>query len=69
MDTKKITYTVSWTQRPEHWNIPNAIKILETARKKALELEQKNLEELSIRETNSLIERLTCKKKIQPNGS
>lgn len=62
MDTKKITYTISWTQHPEHWNIPNAIKILESARKKALELEQKNLEDLSIRETKSLIERLTCKK-------
>ena len=62
MDTKKITYTVSWTQHPENWSIPNAIKLLETARKKALELEQKRIEELSFKETQSLIERLTCKK-------
>lgn len=62
MDTKKITYTISWTQHPKNWNIPNAIKLLESARQQALELEQKNLEELSIRETKSLIERLTCKK-------
>lgn len=62
MDTKKITYTVSWTQHPENWSIPNAIKLLESARKKALELEQKNLEEFSLKETNALIERLKCQK-------
>lgn len=62
MNTNKIKYTVSWTQHPENWNIPNAIKLLESARKKALELEQKKLEEFSLKETNALIERLKCQK-------
>ena len=58
----KITYTVSWTERPENWNIPGAIKLLEIARTKALELEQKKLEETSLKETQLLIERV---RKIQ----
>lgn len=62
MDTKKILYTVSWTEHPKNWNIPNAIKILEAARHKVIEQEQKKLEELSISETSKLIERLRCQK-------
>ena len=62
MDTKKIKYTVSWTERPEDWNIPGAIKLLEAVRHRVLTQQQKDLEELSIRETKSLMERLTCKK-------
>jgi len=58
----KITYTVSWTERPENWNIPGAIKLLGIARTKALELEQKKLEETSLKETQLLIERV---RKIQ----
>lgn len=58
----KIKYTVSWTQRPEDWNIPGAIKLLEAVRKKAIELEKKKLEESSLKETQLLLERLSCKK-------
>lgn len=59
---KKLTYTVSWTQRPEDWNIPGTIKLLEAVRKKAIDLEKKKLEESSLKETQLLLERLTCKK-------
>jgi hypothetical protein len=59
---RKITYTVSWTEQPENWNIPGAIKLLEIARAKAIAQEQKQLEELSLKETQLLIERV---RKIQ----
>ena len=62
MDTKKIKYTVSWTERPENWNIPGAVKLLKAVRCQVITQEQRLLEEMSIRETNTLIERLTCKK-------
>lgn len=55
---KKITYTVSWSEQPENWNIPGAIKLLEIARSKAIELEKKKLEESSFKETQQLIERI-----------
>jgi len=54
----KITYTVSWTERPENWNIPGAIKLLEIARAKAIAQEQKQLEEISLKETQQLLERV-----------
>lgn len=62
MSTQKIKYTVSWTQRPEDWNIPGAIKLLEAVRRKAIDLEKKKLEDASLRETQLLLERLKCKK-------
>lgn len=58
MDISKIKYTVSWTQHPKDWNIPNTIKMLETVRRKALEHEQKKLEEFSLKETKSLLDRI-----------
>lgn len=62
MDVKKIKYTVSWTQSPQDWNIPNTIKMLETVRRKALEHEHKKLEESSLKETKLLIERIRTMK-------
>lgn len=62
MDISKIKYTVSWTQHPQDWNIPNTIKMLETVRSKALELEWKQLEESSMRETKILLERVRSMK-------
>ncbi len=59
---KKLTYTVSWTQRPEDWNIPGTVKLLEAVRRKAIDLEKKKLEDASLRETQLLLERLKCKK-------
>ena len=61
MDLKKVKYTVSWTQHPNDWSIPNAIKLLEIARKQVLEQEQKQLEESSLKETKLLIERIRNK--------
>lgn len=58
MDFKKITYTVSWTQHPKDWNIPNTLKILENARNRAIELENKKLEEFSFKQAQELIERV-----------
>lgn len=62
MDLKKIKYTVSWTQSPKDWNIPNTIKMLENVRQQALEIEKKKLEEFSLNETKNLLERLRSKK-------
>lgn len=62
MDVKKIKYTVSWTQSPKDWNIPNTIKMLENVRQQALNIEQKKLEEFSLTETKNLLERLRIKK-------
>lgn len=61
MDVKKIKYTVSWTQRPQDWNIPNTIKLLEAVRKQAIDLEKKKLEEFSIKQTQLLIEKIKSK--------
>lgn len=58
MDISKIKYTVSWTQHPQDWNIPNTMKMLETVRRKAMELQQKKLEESSFIETKNLLERV-----------
>jgi hypothetical protein len=54
----KIKYTISWTEHPQSWNIPGAIKILESARKQALDLEKKRLEESSLKETQNLLKKL-----------
>lgn len=62
MDLKKIKYTISWTQSPKDWNIPNTIKMLENVRQQALEIEKKKLEEFSLNETKNLLERLRSKK-------
>ena len=62
MDLKKIKYTISWTQSPKDWNIPNTIKMLENVRQQALNVEQKKLEEFSLNETKNLLERLRIKK-------
>lgn len=58
MNSNKIKYTVSWTQHPKDWSIPGAIKLLEAVRKQVLEIEQKKLEEISLKETNLLLERV-----------
>lgn len=58
MDVSKIKYTVSWTQHPQDWNIPNTIKMLENVRRKALEHQHKKLEESSLKETINLLERI-----------
>lgn len=58
MNKNTIKYTVSWSERPENWNIPGAIKLLEIARAKAIALEQKQLEELSLKETQELLKRV-----------
>lgn len=62
MDVKKIKYTISWTQRPQDWNIPNMISMLEVARKQALILEQKKIEDFSLKETKNLLDRIRSKK-------
>jgi len=45
MDPKKITYTVSWTQDPDSWDIPNTVKLLEQARSKAVEAQSQLIEQ------------------------
>ena len=45
MDPKKITYTVSWTQDPGSWDIPNTVKLLEQARSKAVEAQSQLIEQ------------------------
>lgn len=62
MDLKKIKYTISWTQHPKDWNIPNTIKLLENVRKQALELEQRKLELESLKETKLLLDRIRTMK-------
>lgn len=62
MDTKKIKYTVSWTEHPKDWNIPGTIRLLEAVRKQVIDQENKRLEEFSSKETQALIERLKCQK-------
>ena len=54
-----IKYTVSWTQKPEDWNIPGTIKLLEAVRKKAIDVQKKKLEESSLSETKKLLERVS----------
>jgi hypothetical protein len=61
MSIKKIQYTVSFTQHPQDWNIPAAVKYLEQARAKALDIEKRTIEESSFLETQKLIERLRKK--------
>ena len=45
MNPKKITYTVSWTQHPGTWNIPDTVKLLEQARTKAIEAQSQLIEQ------------------------
>jgi hypothetical protein len=54
-----IKYTVSWTQKPEDWNIPGTIKLLEAVRKKAIDAQKKKLEESSLAETKKLLEKVS----------
>ena len=66
MNKNTIKYTVSWTQRPTDWNIPNTVKILEAARTKALKLEneltQKILEKTSLEQTQLLLQKFKLQK-------
>lgn len=62
MDIKKIKYTVSWFERPEDWNIPGTIRLLEAVRRQVIDQEKQRLEEISLKETQALIERLKCQK-------
>lgn len=63
---KNIQYTVSWTQSPAQWNIPNTIKMLEAARQKALvlekNLEQQQLEKSSLEQTQSILQKFRLQK-------
>ena len=43
MSIKKIQYTVSFIQHPQDWNIPAAVKYLEQARAKALDIEKRTI--------------------------
>ena len=61
-ESKKIKYTVSWTQHPNDWDVKKLVQMLEFGRQKAIELERQRLEDISIQETQALIKRLTCKK-------
>lgn len=62
MDKNKITYTVSWTEHPKNWNIPGAVKLLESVRQQLIQDQHKKLEEISFRETQELIARIKCQK-------
>lgn len=63
---KHIQYTVSWTQSPAQWNIPNTIKMLEAARQKALvlekNLEQQKLEKSSLEQTQLVLQKFRLQK-------
>ena len=54
-----IKYTVSWTQKPEDWDIPGTVKLLEAVRKTAIDKQKKKLEESSLAETKKLLERIS----------
>jgi len=66
LNKNTIKYTVSWTQCPTDWNIPNTVKILEAARAKALKLEnelnQKVLEQTSFEQTQLLLQKFKLQK-------
>jgi hypothetical protein len=61
VDPKKITYTVSWTQDPGSWDIPNTVKLLEQARFKAVEAQSQLIEQHLASGNFSLANDLICK--------
>lgn len=58
----KIQYTITFSQKPQDWNIPGAVKLLEAVRKSMIEKENRSLEEFSINETKNLIEKIRSMK-------
>jgi hypothetical protein len=66
MDPQKITYTLNWSDNFETWNIPNIIKMLETARSKAIELTdnlvEKQLETTTFAEANEVLSKIRSMK-------
>jgi hypothetical protein len=66
MNPEKITYTLKWSDNFETWNVPNIIKMLETARSKAIELSEnlveKQLETTTFAEAKDAISKIRSMK-------
>lgn len=66
MDPTKITYTINWSDSLESWNIPNIMRMLETARIKAIELKEnlveKQLETTTFAEANEVLSKIRSMK-------
>jgi hypothetical protein len=54
----KIQYTITFSQRPQEWDIPGAVKLLEAVRRSVIKKEETALEEISLTETKNLIEKI-----------
>ncbi len=57
-----IKYTITFSQKPQDWNIPGAVKLLEAVRRSVIEKEKKSLEQVAAKETTRLIEKIRSMK-------